>query len=132
MKDEPYFISFEEAMFFHAEEIKRAGGAKGVRDHDGLEAALAAPKAAFGDSYLMDLSEMAASYVESVCTHHPFVDGNKRTGTACALTFLFLNGYEVDEHYDEELADTVLDLVTHSIDRKGLANYFRARPKQAD
>ena len=44
MNEEPYFISLEEGIFFHDEEIKRAGGAAGLRDHEGLEAALAAPK----------------------------------------------------------------------------------------
>ena len=80
----------------------------------------------------MDLFEMAAAYVESVCTHHPFVDGNKRTGTVCALTFLLLNGHEVDEQYDEELADKVLDLVTHKTDRQALADYFRDRSRQTE
>ena len=123
--------AIDEAMFFHREEIRRAGGADGIRDPSGLEAALAAPKAAFGGCYLMDdLFEMAAVYVESVSTHHPFIDGNKRTGTACALTFLLLNGYEIDEEYDEEVADRVLDLVTHRTDRQALAGYFRERARQ--
>jgi death on curing protein len=129
MRDEPYFISLEEALFFHAEELKCAGGAEGLRDPEGLKAAIAAPQAAFGDSYLMDLFQMAASYVESICARHPFVDGNKRAGAACALTFLFLNGYEIDEQYDEELADRVLDLVTHRIGRQGLADYLRDRSR---
>ncbi|NBC67033.1 MAG: type II toxin-antitoxin system death-on-curing family toxin [Bacteroidetes bacterium] len=38
---------------------------------------------------------------------HRFVDGNKRTALASALTFLYLNGYEVEESYDLELADLV-------------------------
>ncbi len=130
MNEEPYFITIKEAVSFHGEEIKRAGGFDGIRDCTCLEAALMAPKAAFGGVYLMDLFEMAAVYVESVSTHHPFVDGNKRTGTACALTFLLLNGYEIDERYDEELADKVLDLVTHKIDRQALAIYFEERSKQ--
>ena len=79
-----------------------------------------------------DIFEMAAAYVESVCVRHPFVDGNKRTGAVCALTFLLLNGYEIDEIYDEELADKVLDLVTHQIDRQGLADFFRTRAEPAD
>ncbi len=132
MNEEPYFITIEEAIYFHDEEIKQAGGSDGIRDRKSLEAALGAPKAAFCDSWLMDLFEMAAAYVESVCTHHPFVDGNKRTGTACALTFLLLNGYEIDEQYDEEMADRVLDLVTHKIDKQGLADYFRERSRPTE
>ena len=133
MTEEPYFITVEEAVFFHREEIRRAGGTEGIRDPGGLEAALAAPKAGVAGSCLMnDLFEMAAAYVESVCARHPFIDGNKRTGAACALTFLLLNGFEIDETYDEEIADRVLDLVTHRTDRQGLADYFRERARRAD
>ena len=124
---EPCFISLEDALFFHEEEINRAGGADGIRNLKALEAALEAPKACFSGKFLMNLCEMAATYVESICTHHPFLDGNKRTGTVCALTFLYLNGYEVHEKYDEELADKVLALVTHEIDKSNLSNYFRDR-----
>jgi death-on-curing protein len=133
MMDEPRFITLEEAMFFHHAEIGRSGGVAGLRDPGGLEAALAAPQVAFGDSYLMgDLFEMAAAYVESVCVRHPFIDGNKRTGTVCALTFLLLNGYEIEEVYEEEIADRVVELVTHQTDRRKLADYFRKRAREAD
>lgn len=131
MTEEPRFITTEEAMFFHREEVKMAGGAAGIRDMEALAAALMAPQATFGGAYLLaDLFEMAAVYIESICTRHPFFDGNKRTGTACALVFLLLNGYEMEEEYDEELADKVLDLVTHRIDRGSLAEYFRNRSQE--
>ncbi len=132
MINEPHFISLEDALFFHSEEIIKSGGANEIRDIGSLEAALDAPKASFGGEFLMDLFEMAASYVESVCTRHPFLDGNKRTGTVCALTFLYLNGFEVDEQYDEELADQVLSLVTHKISKSDLAEYFKDRSKQIE
>jgi death on curing protein len=122
---EPVFIALEDALFFHEEEIKRAGGISGIRDRAALEAALGTPKASFGGDYLMDLFEMAATYVESVCSNHPFLDGNKRPGTAFALTFLYLNGYEVDENHNEELADMILDLVCHRTDKKTVSDYFR-------
>jgi death-on-curing protein len=127
--EEPVFIALEDALFFHQEEIKRAGGISGIRDQAALEAALGAPKASFGGAYLMDVFEMAATYVESVCANHPFLDGNKRAGTACALTFLYLNGYEVDEHHDEELADMILDLVCHRINKKAVSDYFRKQSR---
>ena len=129
MTEEPVFIALEDALFFHEEEIKRAGGINGIRDQAALEAALGAPKASFGGAYLMDVFEMAATYVESVCANHPFLDGNKRAGAACALTFLYLNGYEVDENHDEELADMILDLVCHRIDKKAVSDYFRKQSR---
>jgi death-on-curing protein len=101
--DEPVFITFEDALFFHKEEIRRTGGISGIRDQTALEVVLGAPKASFGGAYLMNLFEMAATYVGSFCANHPFLDGNKRAGTACALTFLYLNGYDVDENHDEDL-----------------------------
>ena len=123
MTEEPVFITFEDALFFHKEEIRRSGGIGGIRDQTALEASLGAPKASFGGDYLMDLFAMAATYVESVCANHPFLDGNKRAGTACALTFLYLNGYEVDENHDEELADMIIDLVCHMIDKNTVSDY---------
>lgn len=58
---------------------------------------------------------------------HPFVDGNKRTALASALTFLYLNGYTVEESYNEELADLVLNFVTKKISKEEIAEYFRAK-----
>ena len=51
MTDEPIFITFEDALFFHKEEIRRTGGISGIRDQTALEAALGAPKASFGGAY---------------------------------------------------------------------------------
>lgn len=53
---------------------------------------------------------------------HPFVDGNSRTALASALTFLYLNGYTVEESYDEELADLVLNFVTKKSQKRKLLN----------
>ena len=70
MNPEPRFITLEDALYFHEQEIQRAGAVS-------------------------------------------------------ALAFLHLNGYELTESYDEELADRVLDLVTHKIAKQELAEYFK-------
>lgn len=129
MKKDLYFTSLEDVLYFHEEEIKRSGGAEELRDLSGLEAAIDAPKATFEGEYLFDIFEMAATYVESLVTRHPFLDGNKRTGAVCAVTFLYMNGYELTECYDEDLADRVLDLVIHRIGKSELAEYFRNNTK---
>ena len=121
----PTFLTTEEALYIHAKEIEAAGGAGGLKDFMELEAAINAPRAAIEDTYLMDIFAMAATYIEAICTRHPFMDGNKRTGTACALTFLYLNGFEVEEAYEEELADRVVDLVMHKIDKGAMTEYLR-------
>ena len=45
--------------------------------------------------------EMAAAYLHGICRNHPFIDGNKRTAVAAALTFLEMNGVEIEADEDE-------------------------------
>jgi death-on-curing protein len=125
MTGSPHFISIDDAILFHRIEISKSGGATGIRDMARLESALGAPRAGSGTRYFMDVFEMAATYVESICMNHPFIDGNKRVSVLCALVFSNLNGYEIIESYDEEIADMVLALLAHKIDKAALADYFR-------
>jgi death on curing protein len=77
----------------------------------------------------MDIFEMAATYLNSIALNHPFFDGNKRTALASSLTFLFMNGYEIDEMYNEELADKTLDLVNGKLSKSGLSAFLKTRCK---
>ena len=70
---------------------------------------------------------MAASYMVTIAFRHPFLDGNKRTAAAAALTFLYLNGYLVTERHSEELADLVLALLRREVDREDVGRWFRDR-----
>src|SRR5690625_1352033 len=108
----PLFLSLEDILFIHQQEIQTSGGEPSIRDPEGIEECVDAPKASFDGEYLYDLFEMAASYVVCLSIRQPFVDGNKRTALASALSFLYLNGYDIEESHDEELADLVLDFVT--------------------
>jgi len=123
---EPAFLSLEDILFIHQQEIQISGGEPNIRDQEGIKACVDAPKASFGGDYLHDLFEMAASYISCLTMRHPFVDGNKRTALASALTFLYLNDYNVEESYDEELAELVLNFVTKKISKEEIAEYFRA------
>jgi death on curing protein len=123
MTVEPRFLTVSEVIEIHDQEIASAGGLSGVRDLNGLDSALGAPQASLSGQFLMDIFEMAASYLNSIAINHPFLDGNKRTALASSLTFLFMNGYEIDESYDEELADKTLELITRKITKSDLAEY---------
>lgn len=119
------FLNISEIIEIHKEEIIAAGGSEGIRDIGLLESAVGAVQATFEGNYLMNIFEMAATYINSVIFNHPFIDGNKRTGAATALTFLYLNGYEIREKYDEELADKILDLVNKKINKEELTVYLK-------
>lgn len=95
--DEPSFLSAEDLLFIHEQEIAKAGGDPSIRQEQDIHACADSPKASFDGEYLNDFFEMAASYIVCLTIRHPFVDGNKRTALASALTFLYLNGYDVIE-----------------------------------
>ena len=75
----------------------------------------------------MDIFEMGITYITSLVFNHPFIDGNKRTALASALTFFYLNGYEFEESYEEEMADKILKLIQHEIQKEDLVEYFKSR-----
>jgi len=108
---EPTFLSFEDVIEIHRDQIVRYGGASGVRDIGLLQSAVLMPLAQFEGKFLhKDLFEMAAAYLFHLTKNHPFVDGNKRAGLVAALMFLMLNGYEVVVD-GEKLEKLVLDIV---------------------
>ena len=89
----PQFLTLNEVLEIHRDQIERYGGTLGVRDVALLDSALAAPQSGLGDQYLHgDLFEMAAAYLFHVVQNHPFLGGVKCVGTAAMLTFLELNG----------------------------------------
>ena len=91
MKD-PAFLTLDEVLALHADQIERYGGTHGIRDVALLESALAAPAATFAGGFLHPtLPEMAAAYLFHLVKNHPFLDGNKRVGLAAAIAFLGLN-----------------------------------------
>ncbi len=109
---EPTFLTLDEVLALHADQIERYGGSPGLRDVELLESALAAPRATFGSGFLhATLPEMAAAYLFHVVRNHPFVDGNKRAGLAAAIAFLGLNDVwlEADEDAVAALVIAVAD-----------------------
>lgn len=121
---EPSYLTVEDILFIHEQEIKKAGGDPGIREEQDIQAWTDAPKVSFDGEFLNDLFEMAASYIVCLTIRHSFVDGNKRTALASALTFLYLNGYEVEESYGLELADLVLDFLSKDVSKEDVAKHL--------
>lgn len=90
---EPIFLNIENILQAHDFSLARTGGAPGVRDMGLLQSALMMPKQQFGGEYLHEgFAGKAAAYLYHVAANHPFIDGNKRTATLAALSFLAVNG----------------------------------------
>jgi death-on-curing protein len=125
----PLFLSVEDVIEIHADQIQRYGGSLGIRDADLLQSALGMPEAGFGDQYLhVDQFEMAAAYLYHIVQNHPFIDGNKRAGTMAAFVFLKLNGLTLDA--DELAFETlVLQAAQGQVGKDAIADFFRQNAK---
>jgi death on curing protein len=94
---DPLFLTLDEVLGIHADQVRRYGGSPGLRDLGLLQSALAMPETTFeGELLHGTVFEMAAAYLFHVARNHPLVDGNKRTALMCALVFLGLNGQRLD------------------------------------
>ena len=121
----PDFLTLEEVLEIHDDQINRYGGASGIRDFGLLESALAQPQTIFGGSFLhTDLFEMAAAYFFHIIQNHPFMDGNKRVGAVAALVFLEMNNKTVIMTNDE-LESQVLSVAQGLTDKTDSAKFFR-------
>lgn len=82
----------------------------GERGRGKLESALAEPRQTFGGQYLhRTIYDKAAGLWRSITLNHPFIDGNKRMGFICCLTFLAFNGYVIiaPQHEAEEMCVSI-------------------------
>jgi death on curing protein len=121
----PDFLTVEEVLFLHEEQLERYGGAPGLRDLGALESAVATPQVTFDGKWMhSDLFAMASAYAFHIAQNQPFIDGNKRTGLAASLVFLDLNGVQVEDPY-QRLYDAMIALAEHQLDKEGLASLLR-------
>ncbi len=89
---ERVYLTVADVVAIHHHQIEEYGGIQGLRDRGALEAAVFRPQT----GYYNDLSEEAATLLESLVNNHAFVDGNKRVGFAAAHTFLLVNGFDLN------------------------------------
>ena len=122
----PKFLSLDEVLELHADQISSFGGTPGVRDEGLLESALAQPQATFGGQFLHPtISEQAAVYLYHIAMNHPFIDGNKRTAFAVMDTFLRLNGCALNLT-DDRAYDLVMRVARGTMTKEELSREFES------
>ena len=127
---EPFFLSVEDILELHSDQLRLYGGTAGIRDGGALDSAVATSAVTFDDVYLHDdLFQMAAAYAFHIAENQPFLDGNKRTALNAALVFLDINGWLVLDP-DECLCVAMIAISSRELDKQGLAGLLRklARP----
>jgi death-on-curing protein len=122
MTNQLFFIKKSLALKIHEQQVQRFGGGDGVRDEKLLESALGAAQHTW--HYTDNIYDSAAQYCYSITSNHPFLDGNKRTATACMLVFLVKNGVQLGIS-NASLYDMVISTTTNTIERNELAHLLR-------
>ncbi|WP_274629718.1 type II toxin-antitoxin system death-on-curing family toxin [Arvimicrobium flavum] len=117
------FLSRRTVEAMHVGQVRRHGGAAGLRDENALEHALARAenKAVYGEP---DVYELAAAYVIGIARNHAFVDGKKRTAIVVAGAFLVINGHMLTADQGT-LYEFVMCVARGKIDEAGAASFFR-------
>jgi death-on-curing protein len=125
---EPRWLTESTLLAIHAQQIERYGGAHGTRDENVVLSALGRPMNRWSYGSNVDLADLAAAYLVAFAGSQGFTDGNKRTGLACALVFLALNGASLHVQPAELFALTMA-VANNQVDEAAAATYFRERLK---
>ena len=115
-------------LAIHAQQVERYGRAHGVRDENIVLSALKRAKHRWTYGSSADIADLAVAYLVGFARSQGLNDGNKRTGLACALVFLELNG--VSLHVPPaELYALTMAASTGKADDTTIAAYIRDRTK---
>ena len=113
-------FSEEKVLLLHRLPIEATGGADGVRDIGLLDSALESAYATFdGKELFPSKEEKAARLGVGLVSNHAFVDGNKRIGMYVLLSFLEVNGIQI-EATNEEVVEAGLALARGDMKYEGL------------
>lgn len=128
-RSEPFYISLEVVLEIHRRQLKEFGGAEGVRNPSGIESAVEVPKSTFdGQDLYPTLFLKAAAYAFHIAEAQAFVDGNKRVALDVALTFLAINGHEINAER-LELYDAMINIAEKRMSKNELADLFEKLTK---
>lgn len=123
--DEPIFLTLDDVLQFHADQVELMGGDAAILDIGKIESAIAQPQATWDGQFLHeDLAAMAAAYLFHLVQNHGFADGNKRTGANAAIVFLELNGLALDWPVDES-EKIVLGVARGEMHKEEVAAFIR-------
>jgi death-on-curing protein len=122
---EPLFLTPAQVESFHRRALELFGGLEGLRDRALFESAMAQAQNIYwyGQG---DLHDIAAAYGFHLAQAQAFLDGNKRTAVAAALTFLKLNGVDTRKDITAPLLQALIAVANHELDRDGLAALLRS------
>lgn len=124
MSDDPVFLTAEQVEAFHQRALELYGGSDGLRDGPLFEGAVDQAQNVYWYGH-GDLFDVAAAYAFHIAQAQAFLDGNKRTAVAAALTFLKLNGVNTRVELTMPLYNALIEVAERRLNREGLAKRLR-------
>jgi death on curing protein len=120
---EPPWITYEQAVAIHSRQLRRFGGAPGLRDEGMLRSALERPINKWRDEQ-SDTAELAAAYAFGLAKNHAFVDGNKRIAFMATMSFLLKSGVAFAPDPAHATA-IILSLAAGEVSEESLTRWIR-------
>jgi death-on-curing protein len=119
----PAWVSYDQAVVIHSRQLRRFGGAPGLRDEGLLQSALERPINKW-QYERAELPELAAAYAFGLAKNHAFVDGNKRIAFMTMVVFLRKNGVWFAPEQAQATA-IIMALAAGEVSEQSLARWIR-------
>ena len=123
MVTEPKCLTYEQVIAIHGRQLRRFGGAAGLRDEGFLRSAIERPRNKW-QYERAERPELAAAYAFGLAKNHAFVDGNKRIAFMSMMVFLRKNGVKFAP--DPAQATTIImSLAAGEVSEESLTRWIR-------
>jgi death on curing protein len=119
----PQWLMYEQVIAIHSRQLRRFGGAAGLRDEALLRSALERPLNKWHYEQAQ-LPQLAAAYGFGLAKNHAFVDGNKRIAFMSMLVSLRKNNVRFAPDPAEATA-MMMSLAAGEVSEKSLARWIR-------
>ena len=121
--EQPAWVTYDQVIAMHSRQLRRFGGAPGLRDDGMLRSALERPTNKWHYEQA-GLAELAASCAFGLAKNHAFVDGNKRIAFMTMMVVLRKNGVRFSP--DQARATTMMiALAAGEVSEGSLARWLR-------
>ncbi len=117
------WVTYGQVIAMHSRELRRFGGAPGLRDEGMLRSALERPANKWHYERA-GLDELAAAYAFGLAKNHAFVDGNKRIAFMTMMAFLRKNGVRFAPQ-PAQATSIMLALAAGEVSEQSLARWIR-------
>ena len=123
MSEEPIWLTYDQVLAIHGRQLRRFGGAPGLRDEGMLRSAHERPFNKWQYEQA-DLAVLAAAYAFGLAKNHAFVDGNKRIAFMAMMGFLLKNGVAFGPE-PAQATSIILALAAGEVSEQSLARWIR-------